>query len=73
MSKVKVIFNEIWVTFTIVLNSAYGILVSMFAFYALTNEAYNVEKYIPGVLISVFAMVALNGINFITRWYLRNY
>jgi len=73
MSKTKRIFDRIWSTAIIVLNTVYGIFVSLFAFYEFMTDPYNAEKYLMGFMASIIAIATVNIINFVTRKLIKNY
>lgn len=72
MSKVKVVFDRIWKTAMIVVNTAFGLLLVAFAFSALSDR-YFAEYHWDEFLISVAAIAAVNTINWLTRKHFKEY
>lgn len=70
----KSIFNRIWRTFMIVVNTIWNLIsvafvISMLCNYSITDCVYNMDRWAYGVIIILF----MNLINFMSRKHFTNY
>lgn len=73
MSKVKVVFDRIYSTATIVINTIWGLIMMFCAIGVLFADYYCVEHMVVPVSVSAGIVILVNVINWFTRKYLREY
>ena len=68
----KMVFDRIWKTFMIVVNSLWHLIVTVECFMALIDFR-SFESEMEGLLVSTIIIGILNLVNWGTRRYLKNY
>ena len=71
-NKVKKIFDRVWSTAMIILNTAFGIFLTAAAFAAVGDD-YFCKYHWQGILVGIVAMVAVNISNWWIRKMFKNY
>lgn len=72
MSKIKKVFDRIWSTFIIVINTVYGLLITFLGF-SILMDRYTAQDMWFGMIMSTVAIIIVNVINYWTRKLLREY
>ena len=70
--KVRKLFDRVWSTVMIVVNTAFGILLAAAGFAAVGDE-YFCKYHWTGILVGILTLVAVNAINWYTRRMFKNY